>query len=991
MRTPTPLTISTDAIRGRHARALADLIDGEVRFGVHDRMLYATDASIYQVEPIGVVIPDSIGDLHRVVAYCREHGLPMLPRGGGTSLAGQCTNHAVVIDLSVHCRAILRVDEQARTCLVEPGITIADLNRYLASRGLFFAPDPSTVRQANIGGVIGNNAAGTRSIKYGRTSENLEGVEVLLADGSCLELDDRTPSVHVARLAGAVTDIVRAHEDAIRARFPKTIRRNAGYALDMILAQLDAGRDHVNLAPLMCGSEGTLAFTTAATLKLHPIPAARGLVIAGFASLEAAIDAVCPLLETSPSAVELLDDMVIDLARANAHLRPTVDLMPQPAGAPVQAVLYVEHEAASDPAELEDAAARTRALLTKIAPNAGVAVLRGPDEIAAALALRQAGEPLLHAVPGSRKPLGFVEDNVVPVEHLSEFVRAFKALIEKEGTTAAFYAHASVGVLHVRPLLDLRDPDDRKRMEVIATGAADLAGSLGGVMSGEHGDGRARGPMLERHFGPGLMEAFRRIKALFDPDNLLNPDDVIHPGDVPSIHERTRIRPRGEDVHAEIPDTYFDYGPSGFGHAVELCNGSGVCRKTAGGVMCPSYMATLDERHSTRGRGNALRLAMTGQLRAQQALGESEGGGPLFDDPETLETLRLCLSCKACKTECPTNVDVAHYKAEYLAHSFTKANGAPLQARLFSAIRTLNRVGSALAPISNWIAGAPPTRLVNRALAGVSTRRSIPVFRRSLLRQMRGHRDGLPPDAPVVALFADCFTTWNEPDVGIAAIRVLGAFGYRVRIVDAGCCGRPHISSGLLADAQRVVRATAASLRRAMEGADALLVCEPSCLSAITDDWQDLRVDGVAGRDDHRADLADTSRLVEQFLDERWDDHPRRPSFARPGGDVLLHAHCHQRALWGAESSAAMLRHIAGDRLRILDATCCGMAGSFGYTADRYDLSMRIGELGLFPAARSLGDGDVLLASGTSCRHQVMDGASRASEHPVRFIADHLA
>lgn len=1030
----TPLRMGDDLQRAKHADALARLIEGEVRFGKHDRMLYATDASIYQVEPIGVVIPAHIEDVRRVIDYCREHALPLLPRGGGTSLAGQCTGHAVVMDLSVHLTALERVDTAARRCMVQPGITIEDLNDQLRATGsgLFFAPDPATARHCNIGGAIGNNAAGTRSILYGRTSENIEAVSVILSSGQVCELAEGScvRDAQARALGQGVIDICMRYEPLIRERFPRTIRRNAGYALDMMLQDIDEARrrsvdplETLNLAHLICGSEGTLAVVTGATLMLHPIPKAKGLAVLGFATLEEAIDCVVPLLELKPSAVELLDDMVIGLARENIEYGRYVTLMPQPAdGRPLAAVLYVEFFSSDGAAEIDAKFNALRTLMARLNPRAGIAAYTDAASMTQALKLRKAGEPLLHGIPGARKPLGFVEDNAVPVERLAEFVREFKAIVTRHGTTAAYWAHASVGVLHVRPLLDLRSEADRTRMERIATEVADLAKSVGGVMSGEHGDGRVRGPLLERYFGPELMGAFREVKALFDPANILNPGNIVSPGPIASIHEKTRVRPSGFNLPQHPVETYFDYGvEGGFDHAVELCNGSGVCRKKTGGTMCPSYMATLDERHSTRGRGNALRLAITGQLKdssqreshGSQSVGApSAGNEPIWGDKDTLDTLHLCLSCKACKTECPSNVDVAKYKAEYLAQTYRHAGRTPLKAIAFGRVRLLNRIGSAFAPLSNWVANHPLHRAIVDRVLGIAKQRTLPAWDRSLFRQVRvlddasvipgderpllASRDAQPGrEAPTVVLYADCFTTYNDPSIGIATIRALRACGYRVVLPKVECCGRAQISTGLLGEARScgalAAKALIDTVRR--ERAVAVVACEPSCLSSIKDDWLRLQLEreGV----DHASlkGLAAMSWLPEDFIDRHWDSHPRCPALASPDAPITLHGHCHQKALWGVETSARLLRRLPGANVTVLDSGCCGMAGSFGYTADRYDLSMKIGELVLFPALRALkekGTKSIVVAPGTSCRHQIHDGVAVRALHPMELFASLL-
>jgi len=986
------LGLADDLIREKHASALAAKIRGEVRFGAHDRMLYATDASIYQVEPLGVVIPADVEDLRAIVAYCAESDLPMLPRGGGTSLAGQCVNRAVVLDCSANCREIMDVDEAGRRCRVQPGVTIDELNDAISATGLFFAPDPSTSKQANIGGCIGNNAAGTRSIKYGRTSESVEAVELLLASGQTVTLGPGDPGSSRTgterRIAAGLVDICDRHADLIRDRFPKTKRRNAGYALDMILAEIDRARtaghdpiDTINLAPIICGAEGTLGLVTQATLTLHPKPKAKGLAVIGFENLDAAIECVESILTLNPAAVELLDDLVISLARTNIEYRDYVLLMPQPKAGDLMAVLYVEFFADSDSSEIERRFDALEELIGTLPQAASATMSRYTDPIPMdkALKLRKAGEPLLHAIPGNRKPLGFVEDNAVPVANLAEFVRRFRGIVESHGTRAAFWAHASVGVLHVRPLLDPRDAGDRKRMEDIATSVADLAKGLGGVMSGEHGDGRVRGPLLERYFGPELMDAFREVKALFDPKGLMNPGNIVEPKGIETIHETLRTRPHGENLSFKPVGTFFDYSAEhGFDHAVELCNGAGVCRKKQGGTMCPSYRGTLDERHSTRGRGNALRLAISGQF--------GNEGEPAWGDPETLETLNLCLSCKACKTECPSNVDIAQYKAEYLAQSYRAAGKIPLRARVFGNVRALNRFGSAFAPISNWVANSKLHRALINPVLGLARQRTLPAFGKSLYGQIRNPQHainrGLTHDAPTILLYADCFTTYNDPEIGLAAATVLNAFGYRVELPKVGCCGRAPVSTGLLDTARSCADSASKALADAWNSATnpvAILVCEPSCLSTIKDEWQ--RFAGL--KHETFAHAAARAMLVEQFLDARWDKHPANPTFHRSAGRVAVHAHCHQKALWGAQTSANFIKR----RTVVLDTGCCGMAGSFGYTADRYDLSMKIGELDLFPKVRALDPDDTLIAPGTSCRHQVHDGTGRDALHPLQYAA----
>ena len=997
---------------------LAPAIRGQLRLSRPDRMLYATDASIYQVEPLGVAIPATIDEIPTIAAFCFKHAIPLLPRGGGTSLPGQCANRALVVDYSPTCRRLLDLDPLARTCRVEPGIAIDDLNRQIASSGLFFAPDPATAAQCCIGGCIGNNAAGARSIRYGRTSENLAALEVSLADGQITKLGPgagRSDGLALF-LAQRVADVVTEYASQIRQRYPKTTRRNAGYALDLILNQLDAGipAHDLDLTGLLCGSEGSLALTLRATLKLHPIPRSKGLAIVSFMSLQDAISAVPACLSTGCSAVELIDDIVLKAASGNSECRQYMDLLPTISGRPPAAVLYVEYQHDGTMEIVQHSFDQLRATLG----HPAIACYTDTTALLRAWALRKAGEPLLHGLPGHRKPVTCVEDNAVPVENLFRFIEGFKQIVNKHGTRAAYYAHASVGVLHVRPMLDLHDPADRDRLRRIAQEISQWAKECGGVMSGEHGDGRIRGPLLPDFYGPALMTAFATIKAIFDPKRILNPGMIVDPGDIPSITQHLRVLPDQRPLTFPPVDTYFHYtDQEGFGGALEMCNGAGVCRKTAGGTMCPSYRALLDERHSTRGRGNALRLAISGQI-------NSADGAPAWNDPDTLQTLRFCLSCKACKNECPSNVDLARLNAEYLAQSYRHAGRKPLAARVFGRVRLLNRLGSLAPRLTNFVLSRPFVRSAMQAILKIDARRSLPQYQKSLHRQLaKDHRTWPmtekapslltlsahhsdvtpgqmplpcqwaqaapenPPARPRIVLFADCFTTYNEPRVGLAAVSVLRQLGYEVIVPKTACCGRSMISTGLLDEAIASADRVLSQLRPYIQDPtiQAIVVAEPSCLSAFKDDYLQLRCTTPISL---RQQLAAKAMLLEQFIESRWDQHPIPPTL--PPGDrlppVLLHAHCHQKALWGAESSAKLLRRLCGSQLRVLDTGCCGMAGSFGFTTDRYDLSMQIAELSLLPLVRNAPSNALLVAPGTSCRHQIHDGAARHAMHPIELV-----
>ncbi|MCA9304532.1 MAG: FAD-binding protein [Phycisphaerales bacterium] len=965
--------MNESAIESSIERVLRDRCKGEVRFDQTSRGLYATDASIYQMMPKGVVTPVTTEDAQEAIRVLGEHRIPMLPRGGGTSLAGQCVNDAVVVDLSRHCNRLIDVSAALRACRVEPGITVDDLNDRIRSSGMFFAPDPSTARQATIAGCIGNNAAGAHSILYGRTSESVTGIDACLWDGTRVTFDEGAAvrDERVRMITDAVCDVVMSHESLIRERFPKTMRRSSGYQLDEILAQLDRfGRDYsrLNLAPLLCGSEGTLAFTLGAALRLHPVPRYKGLAVMSFETVAHAIAAVQPILSLNPSAVELLDQLILDLARKNSSCRPFTELLPEaPGGGMPNAVLYVEFLSAESPGIIDDSLQKLRDHY----PQNRIDIYTDPESMKNAWTLRKSGEPLLHAIAGSRKPLGFVEDNAIPVENLAEFVAGFRAIVEREGTVASYYAHASVGVLHVRPLLDLRDPSDEAAMIRIARDVAHLARSFGGVPSGEHGDGRARGPLLPEYFGEELMEAFRAVKSIFDPYALLNPGNIVDPAPLESIARNTRIHPCESPIEPTEPDTYFEYqSQGGFGHAVEMCNGAGVCRNKSVGTMCPSYHATLDEHHSTRGRGNTLRLAISGQL-----------GEDRWSLKGTRDVLDLCLSCKACKSECPSNVDIAKLKAEYLAQGYATTGHVPLSARVFSRIHTLNRLGSLMPTVTNAVNRFPPFRSVINQFLGVHPARSLPRFASPVRVQQFS-----PGNAPRVLVLADTFANHNEPEIVHATLRVLGRFGYATGVLPVSDLGRSAISQGCLPHAIRDAERTIDRLGSYLEDPTIVgfVIPEPSCLSAVCDDWQELKIDRAI---EIRSGLAKRCATPESFLDAFWGRHPNRANLKEPAGKIYVHGHCHQKALWGEHSAGAIFQRLFPDRTVHMDTGCCGMAGGFGYMAAKYDLSMKIGSQRLFPQVHSMGADDVLIASGTSCRHQILDGTGCRAMHAIEYLA----
>ncbi len=947
-------------------------------------MLYATDASLYQVEPRGVVIPETIDAAVRAAEICARAQVAVLPRGGGTSLAGQTVGSAVVIDFSRSCTGIGELDVKRRSVRVEPGVILNQLNDELERRdsGLLFGPDVATASHANIGGMIGNNSAGARSIVYGRTVDRLIGVEALLLLGRgethrvSFERGAATRDPVIRAISRRVIENVHSNATLIRERFPKILRHVDGYNLDLLLDQIEAPGEpleNLNLASLVCGGEGTLAITLGAELALDPAPIARHLSVLVFNDVSEALRHVEPILRTNPSAVELVDDVILRLARRNPEQRENLRALPLEDATDSAALLYVEHQAIESLDEID----RAHDELRQVAAGVVSRQLTKPEDAARAWSLRRAGEPLLHGLPGRRKPLSFVEDTAVSPERLPEFVSRFREIVRRHGAEAAYFAHASVGCLHIRPMLSLEDPLDRARVVQIAEEISDLVTEFDGALSGEHGDGRVRSPMLSRYFGPELMRVFRDIKSIFDPDNLLNPGNIV--GDAPpaSIVEQTR-ESRAPSASFRNLETYFDYDDQhDFRGAVSMCNGAGVCRKRSGGTMCPSYRATLDERHSTRGRGNALRLAISGQF-------ERENAADRWRDSATQETLDLCLSCKACASECPSNVDISRLKAEYLAQGYRSSGGAPWRTRLLGNARLALSLGSRAPALANALAGSRTGRRVINRMLGLAPQRSLPPLSRSLIREWEPGAHNQASSAPTVALLADCFCTFSETSIGHAAANLLQKFGYRVELADVGCCARPMISQGLLEDGIATAERTARALSsRLSDGRiSAVLVAEPSCHSAIVDDWQKLR---MSLSRTERAGIAAATYLVEDFLQERWDQHPLRPPAPSQDGPapLLVHRHCHQKALLSADSTLGLLRRLGGDSVQEIQSGCCGMAGAFGYTEEHFDLSNQIAELELAPAIRSAPGGATIVAGGASCRHQIRDLLAVEALHPA--------
>lgn len=956
----------------RLRKSLEEAVEGEVRFDTISRALYSTDASVYQMMPLGVVIPRSRDDIVRTLGIAARHGCPLTMRGGGTSQSGQAIGHGLQVDTSKHYNRVLEVNERERWCRVEPGIVLAELNKTLEPHGLKFAPDVSTANRATIGGMMANNSSGTRSVLYGKTIDHVLEQEVLFADGAirrlrpldARELDMASTGEDIpARGCRLLRRLGPELAGEVERRFPKVMRRVMGYNLDAFTRP----SQRFDLTRLMVGSEGTLGVVLEARLNLVPIPAARAVMLIEFAELHDALAATPAILPFEPSAVEVMDKFILDHTRANPALRRQRDALI--AGDP-GAVLCVEFYA-DQVSGLPDRMRQAETAVRDRGVGDRFLHITDPATQDRVWQLRQSSLGLSMSMKDDNKSLSFVEDTAVAPEKLADYIDRFLGIVRKHGTVAGVYAHASVGCLHVRPVVNMKTEDGVARFAAIAEDISSLVLEFGGALSGEHGDGMVRSPFIRKMFGDKIYDALREIKSTFDPQTILNPGKIV---DSPGLTANLRY---GAGYRTPSIPTFFDYSDyGGWGRAVEMCSGLGVCRKTLTGTMCPSYMATREETHSTRGRSNVLRLAMNGQL-----------GGAGLGEQGIRDALDLCLECRACKTECPVGVDVGRFKSEFLA-SLWERESPPPGVRLIGHARQLARLGSLLAPLSNTLVGSAPVRWLNERYLGIDRRRRLPAWTWRTFEHRFHEHEGVSTDqTPDLYLFNDTWTNYVSPQIGMAAVGLLERAGARVALAANRCCGRPLISQGLLTEARQLALENARLLHPAAERGVPLLFCEPSCLSAVVEDGPDL----LRGEDARLARVvAERSMLVEEYLEARLDDGETDLSFGPGVGRIVVHGHCHQKAMGRLDASTRLLGRIEGCAIEVLDAGCCGMAGSFGYMKSHYEVSRAIGERRLLPRARALGAGDRLVASGTSCRHQVAELAGVDAVHPLQLLAEQV-
>ncbi len=959
---------------------LAKEIIGEVRFDRFSRGRYATDASFYQIMPEGVVVPRTMDEALRALAIARDGGHIVTPRGGGTSQCGQTVNSGIVIDFSKYLNRILSLDVANRTCVVEPGIVLDDLNRQLKKHGLWFPVDVSTASRATIGGMAGNNSCGGRSLRYGTMRDNTISMDAALADGRLLHFGEVPRDLaHVNAPDGGLAlfrdmlDLGEREAAEIADRFPKVQRRVGGYNLDALTPRNAAN----NMAHLLVGSEGTLAFTTQVELKLWPVIRNKVLGVCHFGSFYEAMDAAQHLVKLKPIAVELVDRTMIALGRDIAMFRPVISAAVR--GDP-DAMLVVEF------AE-EDQAENLRRLkqLTELMADlgfawgnpqrkwGGVVEISEPGLQTAIADFRAAGLNVMMSMKEAGKPVSFVEDCAVPLPHLADYTDRLNTVFRKHGTSGTMYAHASEGCLHVRPVLNLRLEKDVKAMRAIAEEAFAMVREYKGSHSGEHGDGIVRSEFHEAMFGPRIVADFREVKHRFDPDNVLNPGKIVDP---PKMDDRTLFRYPPDYRVAELK-TVLDWSAypgagGGFQGAVEMCNNNGACRKLEGGVMCPSFRATRNEKDVTRGRANTLRLAISGQL----------GPDALASD-EMAETLKLCVSCKACRHECPTGVDMARMKIEVMA-ARVASRGLSLRDRLVGYLPHYAPLASRFAWLANLRNNSPLLRSLFEKFAGISAKRALPAFRSDTFQpdaEMFG-----PPDGHEVVLFADTFNRTYERENLDAALRVLVEGGYRVHIPKSKssrplCCGRTFLSAGLVdrahAELDRLVATYAPFAARGVP----IVGLEPSCLLTLRDELLSLRSDETAKA------ISAHALLFEEFLVREAQAGRLQLKLGAVGERALVHGHCHQKSFGAFRPVELALRLIPDLNVEIVESSCCGMAGSFGYGADTYDASIEMAELSLLPAVRRAEEKTLIVADGTSCRHQIKDGTEREAIHVARVLA----
>ena len=935
--------------------SLRTKIVGEVYFDTITKTLYSTDASNYQIEPVGVVVPKNSDDVARILEIASDYGVHILPRGSGSSLAGQAVGHALVIDLSKYMNQILEVNSEEKTVRVQSGIYLEQLNRNLIQHGLMFGPDPSSAKIATVGGVVGNNATGAHSILYGMAGDNVEACNLFVSKGEEIKLQQ---NLNGHQIFQALNQFKENYSQKIKSDFPKHWRRASGYSLNYLI------EEDFNPAKLLAGSEGTLGLATEFTLKLVDRPVHTGLVILEFDSMVRAMEAVPVILEENPSAIELIDKYLINLTREHISYSKMLTFI---SGDP-ESILVVEFYGKTE-SEVAKKAQNLRSHMKSKNISCSLYDAMSDESQANVWAVRRAGLGLLMSKRAEYKPIPCIEDVSVPVDSLPAYVADIEDLIKRLDTKADFYGHASAGCLHIRPLINLKSDSGIAIMEELTEEAFKLALKYGGVMSGEHGDGLQRSYLNKRLFGEELYGAMKELKSIFDPEGVFNPGKVV---DGPSAEENLRF---GEAYNSQNLETYLDWSSdSGFAGAFEMCSGQGVCRKLEEGIMCPSYIATRNEKDTTRARANVLRAIVSGKLSKDYMTSE-----------EMYEVFDLCISCKACRSECPSSVDAAKMKLEFQAHYHSK-HGHSLRDRMFGNIHKMSRLASYLPSVSNFIMSSSISKQVMSKI-GIHTQRSLPTL--TEINFINWFNNRVQPaqnnENGKVVYFHDTWVTYYHPEVGKAAVKLLENAGFEVILVERReCCGRPMLSKGMIEPARERAQKNISLLAEFVKNRIPVVGTEPSCILTFRDEYLDLLPDNEDAQI-----LSKNSYMIDEFLSNLSESGRLKIDWKDNGPDVFYHGHCNQRSIIGNNSALNMLS-LSGCIAVESEAGCCGMAGSFGYESEHFEVSKIISEDRLLPAIQNIDPDTVIAVSGVSCRHQIEDFSDRKTKHIAEVLADQI-
>lgn len=944
---------------------LKDSIQGDVHFDPISLRAYSVDASIYEIEPIAIVIPKTKQDIIHAINIAHSHSIPVIARGAATGITGGCLGKGIIIDTSKYLSNIISIDLDKQLAVCEPGVIQDQLNEALAEKGPWrLGPDTSTGNRATIGGMAANNAAGARSLRYGKMVDHVEKVEMALANGDLISFQAMDHHQWEAKCAQQdregiiyreISRMINTYREEIATRFPHIPRRVSGYNLDELIKPFP-----LNLAKLIVGSEGTLGIITEITVKISPKPKTTGICILHFDDMLAAMQWIPHLLSYHPLSLEMIDDAIIKLGKHSPSMRGKLGWIQ---GDP-QAVFVIEFDA-----DTPDAVKQKIDSFIVTAKNQGIGYAQIPmtqsSQIDNVWALRKAGLGILMSKRSYSRAIAFIEDITIAPENLAAFMEQFCHYLKSKGKEAGIYGHVGSGCMHIRPYIDLRQPEELALMDEMLHAVSDLVLKYGGAMSGEHGDGIIRSWLNPKMYGSSITQAFADVKAAFDPDNRMNPGKIVHPAD----HlKNLRLSP---DSLINEPATFLDFSKEGgFALAVDMCNGNGLCRKREG-LMCPSFQVDNDEYHSTRARAQALRSIVHGQLKVNN-----------FTNQDVYDVLDLCISCKGCKTECPSQVDMAKMKAEFL-YQYQEVHGYPIRSRLFAYIGRINRLLSPFASLVNRL-GSTAFGKWMQELIGISSQRTLPSLATQRLSQwFANYPQPNTANTPVV-LFNDTFTEFNHPEIGQAAIKILNDLGFHVFLPSWKCCGRPHLSKGMLEQAQKHANTLVDLLFPYASQGFPIIGLEPSCLLMIKDDFPDFI------NKEALSIVIEQCITLDEFLAKLIEKGQFNLGFRNEPKQVLVHGHCHQKALIGMKPMLTVLKAIPGFQVTEIPSGCCGMAGSFGYEKEHYDFSMKIGNTSLFPTIDSFPDDAIIVANGTSCRSQISDGTQRQAKHLAEVIYDRI-